>query len=345
MNGRSRGEVAAGRRGIDKGSEIDKNTVQQRKRHFADYDPDYRVGSEAAGTIVIPAGDTTSTDTATITAVNDDVHQGCAGRAVTVTATVANDRAAADATTMTVTGAALALADDEAAPGAALSLNPATVAESGAGNTSAVSATLSRASAVATTVTVTAVSGFYTVGSDATIVIPAGATTAASDTATITAVDNATDEPDRTPTVTATLANDRGAGSVTGATLTITDDDDPPTVALSVSPASIAEDGGTAAVGAVLSHPSSQPTTVTVTGQANAYTVASGAGATIIVAAGQTTTTDTATITAVDNDVDAADHVVTVAGTATNGHGVTAMATGVSLTITDDDVEGIVTSP
>ena len=302
----------------------------------------YTPGSDA--TIVIPAGATTSTDTATIAAVDDAVHQGSAGRQVTVTATVANDRAAADGTTMSVTGAALALTDDEAPPGATLSLNPATVAESGAGNTSAVSATLSRASAVATTVTVTVASGFYTVGSDATIVIPAGATTAASDTASITAVDNATDEPDRTPTVTATLANDRGAGSVTGATLTITDDDAAPTVALSVSPASIAEDGGTAAVGAVLSHPSSEPTTVTVTAVANAYTVAPGAGGTIVVAAGQTTTTDTATITAVDNAVDAADNVVTVAGTATNGHGVGAV-TGASLTLTDDDVAAIVTSP
>ena len=302
----------------------------------------YTPGSDA--TIVIPAGATTSTDTATIAAVDDAVHQGSAGRAATVTATVANDRAAADATTMTVTGAALALTDDEAAPGATLSLNPATVAESGAGNTSAVSAVLTRASAVATTVTVTAVSGFYTVGSDATIVIPAGATTAASDTAAITAVDNATDEPDRMVTVTATLSNDRGAGSVTGATLTITDDDAAPTVALSVSPASISEDGGTAAVGAALSNPSSQPTTVTVTAQANVFTVASGAGATIIVAAGQTTTTDTATITAVDNAVDAADNVVTVTGTPTNSHGVGAL-TDVSLTITDDDVAGIVTSP
>ena len=303
----------------------------------------YTPGSDA--TIVIAAGATTSTDTATVEAVDDAIHQGAAGRETTVTATVANDRAAADATTMAVTGAALVLTDDEAPPGAVLSLNPATVDESGAGNTSAVSAVLSRESASATTVTVTAVSGAYRVGSDATIVIPAGATTAASDTATIIAVDNATDEPDRMETVTATLANDRDAGSVTGAMLTMTDDDDPPTVTLSVSPASIAEDSGTAAVGAVLSNPSSQPTTVTVTALANAYRVASGAGGTIVVAAGQTTTTDTATITAKDNAVDAADHVVTVAGTAANGHGVTATATGVSLTITDDDVAGIVTSP
>ncbi len=302
----------------------------------------YTPGSDA--TIVIPAGATTSTDTATITAVDDNVHQGSAGRQATVTATVANARAAADSTTMAVTGAALTLTDDEAALGATLSLNPATVDETGAGNTSTVSATLSHASAAATTVTITGVSGFYTVGSDATIVIPAGDTTAASDTATIIAVDNTTDEPDRTATVTGTLSNAGGAGSVTGATLTITDDDAAPTVALSVSPASISEDGGTAAVGAALSHPSSEATTVTVTAVSGAYTVGSGAAGTIVVPAGAATSTDTATIIAVDNDVDAADNPVTVTGTPTNSHGVGAL-TGVSLTITDDDVAGIVTSP
>ena len=83
---------------------------------------------------------------------------------------------------------------------------------------------------------------------------------------------------------------------------------------------------------------------MTVTAQANVFTVASGAGATIIVAAGQTTSSDTATMTAVDNAVDAADNPVTVTGTPTNGHGVGAV-TGASLTLTDDDVAGIVTSP
>ena len=303
----------------------------------------FTVPSGAAGQIVIAAGNTVNaSDTATVTAVDDTVHQGSAGRETTVTATVANGRAAADSTTMAVTGAALTLNDDEAAPGATLSLSDASIAENG--GTSVVSAVLSGESAAATTVTVTAVSGFYTVGSDATIVIPAGDTTAASDTVTITAMDNTTDEPNRTTTVTATLANDRGAGAVTGASLTLEDDDDAPTVTLSVSPGSISEDGGTATVRATLSRPSSQPTTVTVTALANAYTVAPGAGATIIVAAGQTTTTDTATITAVDNDVDAADNPVMVAGTPTNGHGVGAL-TGVSLTITDDDVAGFAVVP
>ena len=113
---------------------------------------------------------------------------------------------------------------------------------------------------------------------------------------------------------------------------------------LSVMPASISENGATATVSAALSGKSSQPTTVTVTAQANVFTVPSGAGATIIVAAGQTTSSDTATMTAVDNAVDAADNPVTVTGTPTNGHGVGAV-TGASLTLTDDDVAGIVTSP
>ena len=302
----------------------------------------YTVGADA--TIVIPAGDTAAaSDTAAITAVDNATD--APDRTGPVTATVANDRAAADGETVAVTGE-LTVRDDDDPPNVTLSLNPASVAENG--GTSAVSATLSHRSSAATTVTVTAaVSGFYTVGSDATIVIPAGDTTAASDTATVAAEDNDVDEPNRTETVTATAANGQGAGSVTGATLTLTDDEATPTVALSVSPASISENRETATVRATLSGRSSEATTVTVTAQAGVFTVASGAGGTIVIAAGQTTTTDTATITAVDNDVDAADNAptVTVTGTAANGHGVTAAATGAELTITDDDVAGIVTSP
>ena len=298
----------------------------------------FNVPSGAAGRIVIPAGATTaSSDTVTITAVDNTTDEP--NRTPTVTATVANSQGAGSVTTATLT-----LTDNDAAPGVTLSLNPSSVSENG--ETSTVSATLSHPSSAPTTVTVTAVSGAFTVPSGAAgrIVIPAGATTAPSDTVTITAVDNTTDEPNRTPTVTATVANGQGAGSVTGAILTLTDDDAAPTVTLSVMPSSISENGATATVRATLSRPSSQPTTVTVTALANVYSVAPGAGATIIVAAGQTTTTDTATITAVDNAVDAADNPVTVAGTPTNGHGVGAL-TGASLTLTDDDVAGIVTSP
>ena len=304
----------------------------------------YTVGTGAAGIILIPAGQTSNpSDTATVTAVNDAIHQGSVGRSTTVTATVANARATADGTTMTVTGggATLMLTDDEMAPGAELALSDNSIAENG--GTSVVSATLSGASAVPTTVTVTPVTGAYTVGTDAIIAIAAGDTAAASDTVTITAVDNATDEPNRMTMVTGTLANAVGAGSVTGKALTLEDDDAAPTVTLSVASSSISENGGTTMVSATLSHPSSAVTTVTVTGGGTAYTVASGTGATIVIAAGSTASTDSATITADDNAVDAADNAVMVTGTMANTQGV-GTVTGAALTITDDDTAAIVRS-
>ena len=302
----------------------------------------YTVGTGAAGIILIPAGQTSnSSDTATVNAVDDAIHQGSVGRSTTVTATVANARATADGTTMTVTGATLMLTDDEMAPGATLALSDNSIAENG--GTSVVSATLSGASAVPTTVTVTPEDGFYTVGPDAIIAIPAEATANAADTVTITAVDNATDEPNRMTTVTGTLANAVGAGSVTGATLTLEDNDAAPTVTLSVASSSISENGGTTMVSATLSHPSSAVTTVTVTGGGTAYTVASGTGATIVIAEGSTASTDRATITADDNAVDAAPNMVTVTGTAQNTQGV-GTVTGAALTITDDDTAAIVRS-
>ena len=95
-------------------------------------------------------------------------------------------------------------------------------------------ATLSHASSVATTVTVTPVSGAYTVGSDATIVIAADSTVAAADRVTITAVNDAIDNVgNRRATVTGTAANSQGIGTVTGAALT--DDEATPTVTLALS--------------------------------------------------------------------------------------------------------------
>ena len=154
-----------------------------------------------------------------------------------------------------------------------------------------------------------------------------------------------TDEPNRTTTVTGTLANSRGAGSLTGVTLTLEDNDAAPTVTLSVASSSIPENGGSTTVRATLSHPSSAVTTVTVTGGGTAYTVASGTGATIVIAAGQTANAaDVATINAVNNAVDAADNAVTVTGTMANTQGV-GTVTGAALTITDDDAAGVTVVP
>ena len=136
---------------------------------------------------------------------------------------------------------------------------------------------------------------------------------------------------------------------MSGATLTLTDDDAAPGVTLSVASSSIPE-GGSTTVSATLTHPSSAATTVTVTPVSGTYTVGSGAAGAIVIAAGSTTNaTDTAAITAVDNDVDAADKAVTVTGMAANAQAAanseTMTVTGASLTIADDDTAGFVVSP
>ena len=194
--------------------------------------------------------------TVTVTGVQDTVDDGTVSWAVRLDPSSGDtDYNGLDSEDVEVT-----TTDDDGPPGVVLSLNPTSVAESGAGNVSTVSARLSHPSGTATTLTVAAVAGAYTAGSDATIVIAAGETANASDTATVVAVNNTTDEPDRTPTVTVTVANARATAdsttmAVTGATLTITDDDAAPTATLSVDPSSVTENGGIATVTATLSHP------------------------------------------------------------------------------------------
>ena len=239
-------------------------------------------------------------------------------------------------------GVTLALEDDESAPGATLALNPASVAEMG--GVATVTATLSGLSSQPSTVTVTSVARAYTVGSDATIVIAAGSTTAASDTATVTAVDDDVHQGSagRSVTVTGTLANGQGAGSVTGAALALEDDETLPTVALVLGPASISENGGVSSVTATLSGPSSQPVTVTVAAAAVASTGAVAGdftlstATTLTIAAGSTTSAGTVTVTGVDNNVDAANKQVTVSGTSAGGNGVAAPS-AVTLTLADDE--------
>ena len=82
------------------------------------------------------------------------------------------------------------------------------------GGIATVSATLSNPSSEPSTVTVAAVSGSYTVGTDATITIAAGETTAASDTVLVTAVDDSIHQGSagRSATVTAALANGQARG-------------------------------------------------------------------------------------------------------------------------------------
>ena len=145
-------------------------------------------------------------------------------------------------------------------------------------------------------------------------------------------------------TVSAGVVNGLGAMAPSDETLIITDDEEPPTVKLVLTPASISEsdDTGTAAISehvstvtAILSHPSSAATTVTVSpALAGDYTLSMNK--TLSIAEGATASTGAVTITAVNNEVDAPDKEVTVSAEADNEVGVTdpEMET---LTITDDD--------
>ena len=138
----------------------------------------------------------------------------------------------------------------------------------------------------------------------------------------------------------ATASNSLGVTFPDDVTLTIRDDDDPPTVTLHLSPDTISEAGGTSTATASLSHPSGLETTVTVSvvpvspAVAGDYTLSSNVVLTI--AAGAMDSTGTVTVTAVDNDVDAPDKEVTVWATTTNAHSGSVLDSA-PLTIEDDD--------
>ena len=292
----------------------------------------YTVGMDS--TITIAAGSTANaTDTVVITAVNNT--QDAPNRDVTVSVVARNDQGAGS-----VTGTALTITDDDAAPDMTLMLSPASISE--AGGVSTVTATLTHPSSEATTITVRPVANAYTVGSDSTITIAAGSTANASDTVIVTAVDNTQDAPNRNVTVSGVANNDQGAGSVTGAALTITDDDAAPDVTMMVAPALISEAGAVSTVTATLSHPSSAATTITVSASAVSPAVPgdftlSGAN-TLTVAAGATTSTGTVTITTVDNSMSSGNKTVTVSASTVGNSIGTGSVTDATLTIIDDEV-------
>ena len=288
-------------------------------------------------TLTIAAGATTSTGAVTITAVDNDVD--APNKSVTVSAT-ASGGGVANPGDQTLT-----INDDEGVPTATLVLTPTAIDESGATNSSTVTAMLSGKSNEAVTLTVSAAAGADTVASDFTVTtnktltIAAGATTSTG-AVTITAVDNDVDAPNKSVTVSAT-ASGGGVANPGNQTLTINDDEGVPTATLVLTPTAIDESGATnsSTVTAMLSGKSNAAVTLTVAAAAGANTAAAdftlSATTTLTIAAGATTSTGTVTITAVDNDVDAPNKSVTVSATASGG-GV-ATPTNQTLTINDDD--------
>ena len=288
-------------------------------------------------TLTIAAGDTQSTGTVTIAAVDNDVD--APDRQVAVSAVATNTQGVTAPAAVTLT-----LEDDDEAPTVTLILSKTSIPEDGGSST--VTAELSHPSSEETTVTVMAAAVEPAVATDfalsvtTTLSIAAGATSSTG-TVTIAAVNNSVDAPDRTVTVSAGASNSQGVNAPADRTLTLEDDEEAPTATLILTPDSIGENGKSSAVSATLSHASSEATTITVSAAAVLPAVAADFALSdsiiLTIDPGNTTSTGTVTITAVDNDVDAPDREVTVsAGEVTNTQGVTAPAE-VTLTIEDDE--------
>ena len=314
-------------------------------------------------TLTIDAGTKTSTGTVTIDAV--DNRTDAPDKEVTVSATADNSQgvrrsltaSSGTTTNVALNDAELAVTDDDPAPTVTLVLAETSIRESddtgqtGDEHATTVTATLNHPSSEQTTVTVQSSAGDYTLSGSGRLTIPAGAEVS-SGSVTLTAVDNNTDAPDKERTVLATAVNTQGIEQPDGVALTITDDEPPPVVTLVLGAANdtIVENDRSTTVTATLSHPSSEPTTVTVSAAPVSPALAADftiSGTVLTIPAGAVRSSSTATIASHDNDTDAPDKEVTVSATAANpkvpAPSLDAQPDDVTLTIADDEPPPTVT--
>ena len=288
--------------------------------------------------LTIAAGQTNSTGTVTITAVNNSVD--APDKEITVSGTASGGRGAANPASKTLT-----ITDDDGTPTLTLKLSKSTISESGGSST--VTATLSATSSEAVTVTVSAApvspaaSSDYKLSANKTLTIAAGQTSS-SGTVTITAVDNDADAPDKEVTVSGAASGGNGAANPANKTLTIADDDG--IVVLSVSPSSVQEsaDATTATVSARLpgaARNAATTITVKVGDSADAATegtdYATVADLTLTITAGQTSgTAEFSMVPTQDSINEGTGETLSIRGS-TSASGLIVTAT--LMTITDDD--------
>ena len=295
--------------------------------------------------LTIAAGSKASTETVTITAVDNQTD--APNKEVTVSATADNSHGFAG----NPSNKTLTIEDDEPAPTVTLELAQDSIRESDDSDTpgdqhiTTVTVKQQHPSSQTTTITLTPSPGDFSLSDSGTLTILAGAT-GVSAPVTLTAVDNNIHAPNKVLTLNATASNDQGVEQPTGVPLTIEDDELPPTVKLILSDDLIGELGGEATVTATLSHPSSEQTTVTVSATPVSPAVGEDfalAGTVLAISALQMETTDLATLTSVDNGTHAPDKQVTVSAIAMNSHGIAGDPESLSLTIEDDELAPTVT--
>ena len=253
--------------------------------------------------------------------------------------TVAVSGTAAGGGVATPADVTLTIEDDEGVPAVTLVLTPASINESGATNTSTVTARLSGASHEAVTVTVSVPGSAPVTQSGTTLTIAAGATTSTG-AVTLTAVDNEVDAPHVTVAVSGTAAGG-GVANPADVTLAITDDDAAPTgITLTANPDRVGEEDGattitvTAAVEGTTRFGSVTTVTVSVSGgTATAATdYAAVSNFTITIGVGATDGTGTFTLTPTNDTVDEPNETIEVTGRSGS-----LTVTGDEITLEDDD--------
>jgi len=282
--------------------------------------------SRSGTQIVITAGNTSGS--ITLTGVNDITFEGSETLVVDITGVTNGVESGTQQVTATIN-------DDDAAPSVALSLAGSPLAENG--GVATVTATLSNPSTQDVTVnlaftgTATNVSDYSRSGTS--ITITAGNT---SGSMTITGVNDITDEANETVIVDISGVTNGAESGSQQVTATINDDDNPPTVTLSLAGSPFAENGGVATVTATLSNPSSQDVTVDLgfTGSATNLSDYSRSGTSIVITAGNTS--GSITLTGIDDVTDEANETVIVDITSVN-NGVESGTQQVTATINDDD--------
>lgn len=230
------------------------------------------------------------------------------------------------------------ITDDDPPPTVTLSQTGSPIAENG--GSGSFTANLSAASAFTVTVNLsysgTASAGDYT-ASNTQIIIAPGAT---SGSVTITGQDDLFDENNETVIADIASVTNGTESGVQQATITITDDDSPPSVTLSDNSSSIAENGGVSTLTATLSAVSGLNVTVNLAYSGTASGSDYAAGTSITVLAGSLT--GSTTVTGTDDSLDENNETVIVdISSVVNG-----TESGVqqrTITINDDDAPPTVT--
>ncbi len=286
-------------------------------------------------TLTIPAGQTISTGTVTIMAVDNEIDEP--DKMVTISGQVMNAEGVTDPEDVTLT-----ITDDDEATTVTLTVVPPEIDEDVGREEITVTAALDVARSTDTDLTISVESGTATSGVDFIAVPSFPLTIRAREregdwTFPFTPIADGVDEPDETAWI-------RGIAmdglQVTGTELTLLGRDPIPEVTLVLIPEAISEANGHAYVTARLSSASSAETIIEVSARpdspATHHDYSLSSNTTLRIASGVTTSTGDVLITAVDNRVDAPHKTVTVSGRAENLYDVTGPS-DVTLTILDDN--------